>query len=300
MTQQRKAYCFGLAAVLCWSTVATAFKISLSYLSPAQMLLIASLVSTTVLTVTLHYQGGLKALRQLSPRDIVTSFAFGALNPTLYYLVLFQAYDVLSAQQAQAINYTWALTMALLAVPLLGQRLRRQDIIAALLCYCGVLYIATGGQPLALQFDNTTGVLLALASTVIWALYWILNTRDKRPALLGLLLNFACSLPLIALYCLVHDEFHAVPWQGVVGASYIGIFEMGLAFVFWLQAMKLTDSTAKISNLIFISPFLSLLLIAGLLGEVILPSTLFGLAMIIVGLLCQQGVFRLPRKSTSQ
>ena len=42
------------------------------------------------------------------------------------------------------------------------------------------------------------------------------------------------------------------------------------------------------SNLIFISPFLSLVFIYFILGEVILPSTYVGLVLIIAGLWLQQ------------
>jgi drug/metabolite transporter (DMT)-like permease len=52
--------------------------------------------------------------------------------------------------------------------------------------------------------------------------------------------------------------------------------------------MKYTASTAKISNLIFISPFLSLIFIYFLLNEKILPSTFIGLGLIISGLALQQ------------
>ena len=43
-------------------------------------------------------------------------FILGLVNPFLYYLVLFKAYDLLPAQEAQAINYTWALMLAFLSV----------------------------------------------------------------------------------------------------------------------------------------------------------------------------------------
>jgi len=52
--------------------------------------------------------------------------------------------------------------------------------------------------------------------------------------------------------------------------------------------MKLTDNTARISNLIFLSPFLSLIFIHFLLGEDILPSTFIGLILIVAGLFCQR------------
>lgn len=83
-------------------------------------------------------------------------------------------------------------------------------------------------------------------------------------------------------------ELVAVPWQGLAGAAYVGIFEMGLSFIFWLTAMRLTKSTASIANLIFIAPLLSLVVISVILKETILPSTLWGLALILGGLLIQQ------------
>ncbi|WP_239688795.1 EamA family transporter [Aquitalea magnusonii] len=63
---------------------------------------------------------------------------------------------------------------------------------------------------------------------------------------------------------------------------------MGFTFVLWLSAMKLTSSTARIANLIFLSPLLSLGLIHFIVGEPILPSTLIGLGLILGGLLLQK------------
>ena len=69
---------------------------------------------------------------------------------------------------------------------------------------------------------------------------------------------------------------------------YVGVFEMGLAFVLWSRAMKLATNTSRVSNLIFISPFLSLVFIYLILGEVILASTWVGLVLIVAGLWLQQ------------
>ena len=67
----------------------------------------------------------------------------GVLNPVIY-LVLFQAYELLPAQVAMSINYTWA-TVLVSRQPF-PQRLVLVDGIAALVCYSGVFIIATGGQ----------------------------------------------------------------------------------------------------------------------------------------------------------
>jgi len=288
MKQQTQAYAFGLAAVLCWSTVAVAFKWALQWLSPAQLLLLANITSILVLGTILAWRRQLPQWRDLSGRIWRDSLLFGLLNPFIYYLILFKAYSLLPAQEAQTLNYTWALTMSLLAVPLLHHKLHKQDIIAAILCYCGVLVIATRGQVYDLQFGNALGVGLALLSTVIWALYWIFNTRDPRSPVQGLFLNFVCALPLITLYCAFNGELQSIDWRGLPAALYVGVFEMGLTFVWWLTAMKYTNSTAKISNLIFLSPCLSLIFIHIFLGETILPSTLWGLVLILGGLIWQQ------------
>jgi len=286
--QQRQALLLGLCAVLFWSTVATAFKLSLRSLSPIELLLYSSFFSTLVIGAILCYQGKFHLVFQCSRKEYLLSIFLGLLSPFLYYLILFKAYDLLPAQQAQPINYTWAITLSLLSVPLLKQKVRWQQWLALVISYCGVVVISTEGKPFSLHFTDSFGVALALISTVIWALYWIFNTRDKRDPVVGLFVNFCFSFPFILLYYLVSSDLRVPPINGLLGAAYVGVFEMGICFVLWLLAMKLTTSTARISNLIFLSPFLSLIFIHFLLGEDILPATFIGLSLIVLGLLCQR------------
>lgn len=213
------------------------------------------------------------------------------MNPCLYYFLLFTAYELLPAQEAQSINYSWAIVMSFLAVPLLAQKLSRFDVLAAILCYLGVLVIATRGDVLSMNFANLKGVIFAVASTLVWSLYWIFNQKDPREPILGLCLNFTVAVPVLLMVGFLTGDLQWLfdkPWQVFTGSAYIGVFEMGLAFVLWLKAMKLAENTAKIANLIFISPFLSLILISIFLGEQILFSTVCGLALIISGLILQQ------------
>ncbi|MGI2800284.1 DMT family transporter [Photobacterium damselae] len=285
---ERKALLYGLSAVLLWSTVATAFKITLNYFSPVQMLVVASAVSAIALTGISFYQGTLSQLKRTLLLRPWYYLALGLINPLAYYLVLFKAYELLPASQAQPLNYSWAITLTLMAALFLGQKIRRQDWIACLFGYLGVIVIATKGDITALQFDSPTGVALALLSTLLWALYWIINTKNSADPVLGVLLGFLLSLPFSLGLSFAIDTWHSVPWQGWLAVSYVGLFEMGITFVLWLTALKLTTNTAKISNLIFISPFISLLLLATIIGETIAPSTIIGLGLIIVGLMIQQ------------
>jgi len=290
MVDQRKAYFYALGAVLIWSTVASAFKISLRTLSPAHLLLYANLVSVLLLGTILFCRRELGLALPKNRRELFRSAGFGILNPFLYYLILFRAFDLLPAQEAQPLNYTWAITLSLLAVPLLKQKLGLREIIAILISYSGVLVISTRGDLIGLNFSDPVGVALALGSTIVWSLYWIYNTTDSRPPLAGLFMNFLCALPLILIYCLLFTEMQTPDMTGLLGAAYIGCFEMGISFFLWLQALKYTSSAARISSLIFVSPFISLVLIHFLVGEEILPSTFYGLFLIVAGLILQQSV----------
>jgi drug/metabolite transporter (DMT)-like permease len=284
----RRALLLGLAAVLLWSTVATAFKLTLRYLDVYQMLLYASISSALVLLLMVAIRGHLKDLVSLFKHDPRHFLLAALLNPCAYYLILFSAYDRLPAQQAQAINYTWAITLALMAVPLLGQSLRWRDVLAALMGYSGVLVIATRGDVLSLRFDSSTGVALALLSTLVWAYYWIINTRLQQDAVTGMCLKFLLSVPVCLVLCLMFSSLGPLPWQGLLGAGYIGLFEMGITFVLWSAALMSASRVARVSNLIFLAPLLSLIFIQSILGEPIVAATLVGLALIIPGALIQQ------------
>jgi len=295
MNPQRQALFYGLAAVLCWSTVASAFKLSLRYLTPAQLLFYAALVSIVVLFSVLLVQGKVNQLLKLKKRELAIPFTLGLINPFLYYLVLFKAYELLPAQQAQPLNYTWAITLTLLSIPLLRQKVTSGEILAVIVSYLGVVVISTRGDLLAMQFDNPVGVGLALLSTVFWSLYWIFNTRSSCDPVIGLFLNFLFGLPFILLYLVATEGLRVPSLPGLAGAAYVGLFEMGITFVFWLKALKLSINTARIANLIFISPFLSLVFIYLLVGEEILPSTFVGLLLIILGLTIQRTMRKTDR-----
>ena len=281
------AYKYALISVFLWSTVATAFKFSLQYLSPEQLVLYASLTSLIVLFIVLIVKNKLNQVFPYIKDNKFLILVLGIINPFLYYLVLFKAYDLLPAQEAQAINYTWALMLAFLSVPFLKQKLRFVDIVAGIICYFGVLIISTKGEPFSLSFSNTHGVFLALLSTILWALYWIFNTKSKADPIVSLFSNFLFATPLILIYCISTQAMIFPQFTGILGAIYVGLFEMGITFLFWLKAMQNTTNTSKIANLIFISPFISLIFIYFILGEAIYISTLFGLGFIILGLVIQ-------------
>ncbi|WPC74053.1 DMT family transporter [Vibrio porteresiae] len=298
---ERRALGLGLSAVLLWSTVATAFKLTLSQFTPIQMLTMASIVSAVVLLILCVVMGKWRNIGNTFLSNPGYYLLLGLINPLAYYLILFKAYSLLPASQAQAINYSWAITLTLMAAVFLGQKIRKQDWIACVLSYFGVVVIATQGNLLNLHFESPTGVILALVSTLLWAGYWILNTKNKADPIISVLLGFLVAIPFAIGLCFYEgSDWQHITWSGWAAVTYVGLFEMGITFVLWLSALKNTNNTARISNLIFASPFISLILLSTIIGEQIHPSTLIGLLLIISGLVVQQIKTRKSDKTVTQ
>jgi drug/metabolite transporter (DMT)-like permease len=297
MKQQRQAYTYALLAVLCWSTIGSAFKISLRYLDFLTLLLFSSFVATLVLLFILLVQKKFLLLKKISYQDLRSSAFLGLLNPFLYYVVLLKAYELLPAQEAGTLNYIWPLALVLLSIPMLRQRITVWSILAILVSFFGIILISTHGHLLSFRFSSPLGVLLALGSAVFWSLYWIYNMKDKREEVSKLFLNFCfgflyifLTIAIVRLFGLNWSRYPLLPWQGIAGSVYLGLFEMGITFVLWMMALKLSSTTARVSNLIYLSPFVSLILIHFFVGEVILFSTVIGLAFIIGGIILQRYV----------
>ena len=288
MTRQNKAYIFAGTAVLMWSTVGSAFKLTLSVISPIVMLLYASFFSILVLFIIILIYKKITILLSSGMNDILRSSLNALLNPFLFYIVLFNAYDLLLTQEAMVLNFTWPVTLTLLSVLILKQKIGWKSFMAIFISLIGIVVIATKGDLMSFTFSNITGVILALSSTIIWSLFWIVNIRDKRDEVVKLFLNFTFGFIYILVTAIIMKVIVIPPWRALAGTVYIGIFEMGIAYVFWLKGLQLSSTTAKVSNLIFLAPFISLIIINLTVGEKILWSTFAGLAFITAGIVMQR------------
>ena len=292
MHRQRQAVLLTLLVILFWGTAASAFKIALRQVSPYTLLVCAAAVSTCALFLILLGCGQLRRLRTLPRPVLVRAALLGLLNPFLYYLVLFTAYSLLPGQIAMALNYGWPLVLTLLSVPLLGQSLRRSQLAAVGVSFVGAVLIATRGQLTHFGGLSGTGLLLAAGSTLVWALFWLGNARIGADPVVKLFVGFCTGL-IVAVVCSPLFGGLVLPppaaWPALV---YIGLFEMGITFVLWLSALQLATTTARITNLVYLTPFLSLCFLRLVTREPIHPATAIGLALIVTSLLFQEFMAR--------
>jgi len=238
--------------------------------------------------ILLFSKGDLKITLRTPKSDLLHSALLGFLNPFLYYFILLKAYSLLSAQLALSLNYIWPITLVLFSIPLLKQKIGIKSIACILLSFVGVIIIANKGSFTSIETPSSLGIILALGSSVIWALFWIFNTKDNREDLHKLFLNFIFGAVYSLITLLIIGEFKLPDFKSLSAAVYIGLVECGIAYIFWLRAMKLSSSTDKIGNLVFLSPFISLFLIHLFIGETIYLSTWVGLTIIVTGILLQK------------
>ena len=337
---ERSALGFAAAAVLLWSTVATAFKLALFGLDPLDLLCLSVMVSWAALGAALLRRrfsarrsgapsragsdahsadasgggsdvhssdvpgagsavhsadasgarpgGGLGSFR----KEALIAGMLGILNPILYYWILFTAYDRLPAQIAQPLNYTWPLFLALLALPINGRGPTRLETAGILISLAGVVLIARPGGGVTASADPL-GVFLAMGSGVIWALYWLIGNRLAMDGALRLFIGFSAAV--IPAFILWAARGFILPGSLSAGlaAVWAGLFEMGLTFLFWDAALQRTARPARIGNLVYIGPVISLIWIALVLKEPIHPLTIVGLAVIVLGILTGRNALRL-------
>ncbi len=288
MHNQTKAYLLTILAVTFWGTAASAFKIALQYVNPFILLFYSALFSTIALFVILLLHGKLGELSKIPGRSWCMAALLGFINPFFYYIVLFKAYSLLPGQIAMSLNYGWPLALTLLSVPILKQTLSRAQLLAVVISFAGAIIIATKGRLTAFDEINLLGVGLAIGSTIIWATFWLINAREPLDPVLKLFLGFCFGLLYAALFSPFFGGIILPPIKAFVPLIYIGLFEMGITFVLWLTALQLSSTAARVGNLIYISPFLSLVFLRIIIGEEIHLATFIGLFMIVGSIIYQE------------
>ena len=198
MTNQNKAFLYAVLTVLMWSTIATALKLALASLAPIPLILVAMGTALLILGFLLLHRGapgGWADLRGLTRGERLNILIQGGIL-FCYYNLLLRAFGGLPAQVAQPINSTWALVLALLSAWALRQRLSLREFLWMLFAYTGVVIVAAGGSSGELGPIRPLSLVCVLGSTLLNAVYWLLNAKNRTAPLLTLFLSFSVSFLL--------------------------------------------------------------------------------------------------------
>jgi len=283
---KKKSYILGIIVVILWSTAASAFKISLRYIDHIQ-LLFYSIVFSSIFFFSLILIR--KNFGELKIKKNLNSIFLGFLNPFLYYLILFKSYSILKGQEALCLNYTWPIWIVIFSAIFMKNKIYLENIFAIFLSYTGVFIIFTNLKLRNFNINNYYGSFLALSSAIIWGIYWVLNVKDKREDNVKLFFNFLFSILYFFIFIFIKGfnlKLKSIFY--LIGPLYVSLFEMGLTFVLWIKALRISENSTRIANLIFLSPFFSLFLLSIFANEKILITTIIGLFFIISGILINE------------
>lgn len=297
----KKEYLFAGISILSWASTAAVGTLMMDSLSQFALVFYTSLTAAVFLLILVAATGRLPLLRTLHLKDFVRMSVLGILGMFLMSLFFYNGLARLEAQQAYIINYLWPILIVVFSWLILRKPITAQTCLALLLSFFGVIIVATEGNLANLGGVDFGGVISCLLGACCYALFAVFNTQVKCDKFVAMLVYYT-STTLVSLVFLAAQEpvpiLSAVQWGGTI---WLGMVTNGLAYTTWALAMDL-GNTAKLSNLAYLTPFLSLVYIFFLLHEPILLSSYLGLVFILAGVLLQVWKFpaRRPRAARTQ
>lgn len=281
----KKQYLYAAISILGWSTVATIVKLLLGSMSSIQVLCISSLFASLFLFVVSCVTGSIKKLKTYKPRDYLISVLIGLPGTFFYYIFYYSGTSFMPASQAFIVNYLWPIMCVVFACIILKEKMTAVKALALGLSFLGVI-VVVGRDILSFEWHTLIGAGLCVAGAVSYGIFTALNQKSSYEKPHTFMISFFASFLLTAVICLVRGNFPVLDGMQLLGMAWNGIVSIGIASTLWQLALIGAD-TAKISNLAYITPFLSMVWTWLILGEEISLWSLFGLAIIVLGILIQ-------------
>ena len=282
----KKEYVYAMISILLWSTTSTITKLLLKNLDSMQILLISSLFAFIFLFIVNLFKGYLKEIKNYTIKDYVEIVILGTLGTFLYNLFLYLGINTLQASQAFILNYLWPIMIVIFACLILKEKLTKRKIIAVLLSFIGVILVTSNGDILNIEINSIVGMIYCILAAVAYGLFSVLNKKKNYNNYVSMMLFYFTSFCISLIYSLITKKIFIPELNQLLGLLWRGIFTCAIAFTSWAIALKEGDTT-KISNMAYITPFLSLIWTSVILKENIKISSILGLIIIIMGIFIQ-------------
>ena len=282
----KKSYFYALVSVFFWSTTTTVSKLLLHSISTMQVLAVSSVFATLFLLMVNVFKGNFKQLKSYQPRDYLVLAGVGFLGMFLYRMLLFFGVARMLASQAMIVNYLWPIMAVLASCVILREKLTVRKAIAVVMSFLGVVIVTTGGNAAGLSGSDLTGTVLVAVAAVFYGLFVAINKRLQYDSFVSMMFYNAVAAICAILGTLFSGETLLLTLSQNLGLVWVGVCNTAIGFVAWDLAMK-TGDTAKVANLAYITPFLSLVVAYFLLGDPITIWSVGGLTVIVAGILLQ-------------
>ena len=282
----KKEYIYAGCSIFVWSTIATATKLLLANLNSMQITLVSSLFAALLLLIVTVANGKIREVRSYKAIDFLQLFVFGAIGIFAYHLFLYIGIDKMEASQAFIINYLWPIMTVIFACIILKEKMTSRKGIAIILSFVGVIVVTANGNLLSIERETLIGALYCVAAAVSYGLFSVLNKRKSYDSSVSMMFYCTASFIICLVYTIIKKDFFTISPSELAGMFWNGGVTIGVGYTTWALALKVGD-TAKVSNLAYITPFLSLIWTTLVLREAFAPWSLAGLGIIVLGIFIQ-------------
>lgn len=281
----KKAYIYSLISILMWSTLAVSAKLLLGSFTNFQMLCASSLIATIVLLIMNIVSGKIRVLKNYKLMDWVKTILAGTPGIFLYHIFYYTGADILPASQAFIINYLWPVMSIVFACILLKEKMTLRKAVAVMVSFAGVSLV-TGSGISEVGGSFASGALFCILGAVSYGLFTVLNQMISYDKCISMMINFAVSFILTGFVVVAKDGLFMPNGMQFLGILWNGIITLAVPNTLWIIALEKGD-TAKISNLAYITPFVSLIWARLILKEELYPACIIGLVIIVLGIFIQ-------------
>lgn len=281
----KKEYIYAGISIFMWSTVPTVSKLLLGAFTSFQVLCVSILFAGLFLLCVNIITGNIKRLKNYKPKDFIITVLIGLPGTFLYYVFYYTGTSMMLASQAFIINYLWPIMSVVFAWIILKEKMTLRKAIAIAMSFIGVI-IVMGGDIASFNKDILMGAVLCVLAAVSYGIFTAFNQKycyDKRISMM--IFCFVSFILTLVINTASGAEFSINAAQ-LLGLAWNGVFSIGTATTLWAIALE-SGKTAKISNLAYITPFLSLVWTAIFLNEPISIYSIIGLGVIVCGIFIQ-------------
>jgi len=281
------AYLEALFAVVIWGGTFIATKIALQEASPATIVWVRFAIGVVIL-------GAAVLLRKQFAFPARSDLAFLALLGFIG-VTFHQWLQATGLQTAQATTTAWIVASTPVFIAILGWLVLKEKfgwvrILGIVLAATGVLLVVSKGNLSGLFSgkEGTVGDILIFISAINWAVYTVLSRRElsRHPAarMMFYVMLFGWLFTTLWIFGLGPgmSELGTLSARAWAAILVLGIFGSGLAYIAYYDALQALPAS-QLGAFLNIEPLVTTLMAAAMIGEAITAITLFGGAIILLG-----------------
>ncbi|MCR5652535.1 MAG: DMT family transporter [Ruminococcus sp.] len=282
----KKSYIFASVTVLIWATLAPVAKLLLTDIPSFETLAISSAFAFVFLLIVNIISGSIKLMKTYRFTDYLIMAGLGFVGLFMYSALYYFGINQLSSQEACILNYLWPIMIVLFASIVLKEKLTVRKIIAMLLSFTGIAVISLGNTD-AGNGSRILGIAACVGAAVCYGLFSVLNKKrgyNQSVTMMIIWLTTAICSFVSGLFVESFKPIEELQWLGMI---WLGVVINAVAYLLWAIALKGAKDSAKIANLAYLVPFLSIVISAVVLQEQITVNALLALLLIVGGILLQ-------------